>query len=772
MGLRSQTRVITVKVQTDGETQLKNVNENLKTLNKTVKDSSISFESLKNKFLSLAATLGLGFGAKSLMEMADSMSLLRDRTASMTGSAEIASVVIDRISEAANRTKTSIKDFALTFEKLTIATSNQKLTSSEVVKITELLTQTFKISGASAQQQTTSMNLLNRAFETGTVRGRDLRSLMVNNEYLFRLIADSMGKAGVSNEQLLLKGIPVSDMLRIMSSNMGDINRHANDLQQTFGQTLTIAMNKLTVEAGKLNDEFKLSSKFADFMSYIFEHGSDIAKAIGAIAAGIVVYKYALMGVEGVLALINIELAGLPLLLGLLVTGGVALATNFDNFATKISNSLIGLKTYFNEAYLGFSNLRLSVANFFGVGVGGIEKDIKSAREQLAKLKNEADVSKLAAEEARGKFSTPLTAGTPALDPSHYITPKPDYNPLKDIKDTKAEIGLLDEAFNLGYLTVETYNKSLENLTEHYLSVEQSIGKISFAKLTEEMEKLNRSNVGRLFETGKLTLNEYNVALKQLDLADITRKFNEGKVSVLAYNQALLKLSDHFEGRSAAFVGIDNYIESSGTLAQNVAKNITLVFNTLENTFTDFIKTGTFEFKKFAQAVLDDLTRIIVRAAIIQPLAKGILGGLNFGGSSPTANGSADLAGGSSANLAANGFAPYGSGVSMFANGGVVSSPTMFKYGAGLNGVMGEAGPEAILPLTRGSNGKLGVSGGGTTVNIINNSGSEITQTQSTGADGSKVIDILIANKTKDLFASGGMDKTMKLAYGLNRKGV
>ena len=48
-----------------------------------------------------------------------------------------------------------------------------------------------------------------------------------------------------------------------------------------------------------------------------------------------------------------------------------------------------------------------------------------------------------------------------------------------------------------------------------------------------------------------------------------------------------------------------------------------------------------------------------------------------------------------------------------FANGGVVNSPTMFGMSGGRTGLMGEAGPEAILPLKRGAGGKLGVEGGG-----------------------------------------------------------
>jgi phage-related minor tail protein len=51
-------------------------------------------------------------------------------------------------------------------------------------------------------------------------------------------------------------------------------------------------------------------------------------------------------------------------------------------------------------------------------------------------------------------------------------------------------------------------------------------------------------------------------------------------------------------------------------------------------------------------------------------------------------------------------------GIVPFAAGGVVSTPTYFPLG-GRMGVMGEAGAEAILPLRRASDGRLGVAAGG-----------------------------------------------------------
>jgi lambda family phage tail tape measure protein len=65
-----------------------------------------------------------------------------------------------------------------------------------------------------------------------------------------------------------------------------------------------------------------------------------------------------------------------------------------------------------------------------------------------------------------------------------------------------------------------------------------------------------------------------------------------------------------------------------------------------------------------------------------------------------------------------------------FAYGGVVNKPTLFPMANGM-GLMGEAGPEAIMPLRRGRNGRLGVeAASGATSNIVVNVDASGTQVQ------------------------------------------
>ena len=120
-------------------------------------------------------------------------------------------------------------------------------------------------------------------------------------------------------------------------------------------------------------------------------------------------------------------------------------------------------------------------------------------------------------------------------------------------------------------------------------------------------------------------------------------------------------------------------------------------------------KTASQAFRDMAINIIQQIMNILIWQPLIESLTNSISGAITG-----SAGGGGAMGGiiGSIFGFQKGGAFSSGN-VIPFANGGVVGSPTMFGMSGGRTGLMGEAGPEAIMPLKRGSDGKLGVEGGG-----------------------------------------------------------
>ena len=123
-------------------------------------------------------------------------------------------------------------------------------------------------------------------------------------------------------------------------------------------------------------------------------------------------------------------------------------------------------------------------------------------------------------------------------------------------------------------------------------------------------------------------------------------------------------------------------------------------------------------FRDMARAIIKELYEVYV----VQQLV-GMISGAIGGSAAPATSPRPKLRPSNLGVKQANGGAWLGgSRINAYANGGIVSGPTMFPMAGGKTGLMGEAGPEAIMPLKRGANGKLGVQmEGGTGKNVVIN---------------------------------------------------
>ncbi|HBP0992563.1 TPA: phage tail tape measure protein [Pseudomonas aeruginosa] len=213
------------------------------------------------------------------------------------------------------------------------------------------------------------------------------------------------------------------------------------------------------------------------------------------------------------------------------------------------------------------------------------------------------------------------------------------------------------------------------------------------------------------------------------DLADFQAR--ELQMEVDGYDARLDAQRDYRNGARRAWQNIQ---ADAADVASATDDMLTTGFNTASNALTDFATTGKFKFRDFASSVINDMARIASQQA-----ATGLLSGVLGAGVSAFSGwmGSSVTAGASASGYTGNAYAnwaaaqahggAWANGVQFFANGAaftnsIVSRPTAFGMAGGRTGIMGEAGPEAILPLARGADGSLGVrsvgGGGGTALQV------------------------------------------------------
>ena len=247
-----------------------------------------------------------------------------------------------------------------------------------------------------------------------------------------------------------------------------------------------------------------------------------------------------------------------------------------------------------------------------------------------------------------------------------------------------------------------------------------------------------------------------NYARRLSELADLQERLPEAQ---RLSNDEIQRAAERFQSELET-------AERGAQRTQNIGRELGLTFS---SAFEDAILKGK-SFSDVLKAIEQDIARIIVRRAITEPLANSI-GGIDFGGlfRGFFGGGSNAMTGYTPGSVtstplpalpAANGHAFYGGQVMPFAAGGVVTRPTFFSMANGA-GLMGEAGPEAIMPLRRNSRGQLGVAADGSAA-------SSIVQTINIDARGA---DAGVDAKIRAAVAVGMEQANARLLAQINRGG-
>ena len=240
-----------------------------------------------------------------------------------------------------------------------------------------------------------------------------------------------------------------------------------------------------------------------------------------------------------------------------------------------------------------------------------------------------------------------------------------------------------------------------------------------FIKRQELQEKYNRTVEDLKIKAGLITGEELKKVEINRELEAIIQRLPGLTDAQIAKLRELIQANQDVKKSFKDTFGdsLKEYYKQLTEFVTQVADSVKGAFKGLEDQLVSFVTTGKLDFADLANSIIQDIARIAIRQAIIAPLLKGVGGifGITF------ANGGV---------FAQNGIQP-------FARGGIVDKPTLFPFAKG-TGLMGEAGPEAIIPLRRGRDGRLGVDagGGGSSGNINVTVNVDATGTKTQGDDG------------------------------------
>jgi len=281
---------------------------------------------------------------------------------------------------------------------------------------------------------------------------------------------------------------------------------------------------------------------------------------------------------------------------------------------------------------------------------------------------------------------------------------------LKSIDEEIAALQKEADTYGMSETAIRLYEMSLKDATEGQ--------KESVEVLMRDLEI--KKQVAQVMEDIKTPLDEYAEKMRVLN-----RLLKEGAISQEQHKAAAEK----------AQKALVDAVEAGNDKFQELARAIDGWGKDSAAAIADFARSGASDFKKMIDSMIDDLLRMMIYQNVTGPLFKNLSGlfsgvfsvaGPATGASAATTAASGKymekIMGGWLTGMHAKGAAFLKGEIVPFARGGVVSKPTVFPMAKGM-GLMGEAGPEAVLPLTRTSSGNLGVeatgvSGGeGQTVN-------------------------------------------------------
>lgn len=724
--------MLRIKADVQGENNIRRLGNSMQGLQGQVKNTSMAVAGLGAAFKGLGAALAVGgFTAaiKGAIDLADDMRDLSQRTG-------VGIETLGQFKVAAELSGTSIEGVA---KGLTLLNKN-------------LVAAAAGGEGAAAAFKTIGVATTEA---DGTLRKADKVFLDVADK--FKGLRDGPEKAALA---MKIFGKSGAELIPILNLGSKEIQRFGLGIgpdfankADAFNDSLGIMKAQVTVLTVQIGSALLpvlsgLVTVVAQSITFIGNLAGEFYKAIGGaaglqqVAAGLIktmvvlggvtagvflatnitTFATALRGVVGVMrTMLTLERAMLAIETArVAVVGLIAGVKSGKTPATAVIGGAIGGTLAAGALTVGIGKLVDNITKQIGDGMGkalqlpniptppGVTPDISGLRTGAgAKPKKTAEMSER-------MFQLQLKLNSAEQEGNTIAAAYLKYQ-IAQVKFEETKVRTRDDALEL----VKAETALTKELGEAAADVGKQVA-ADFLKRQELQKNYNQTVQDLQIKAGLITGDKLKQVEIDRELAQILERLpglTDAQIAKLKDLVTATKdVKDSFDKTFGE--GLQQYYKSLADFGGQVAGAVKGAFQGLEDQLTTFVTTGKANFTDLANSIIADIARIAIRQAIIRPLVGGVL---DIFGIPKSAMG--------------NVFAQ--NGIQKFARGGIVDRPTLFPFAKG-TGLMGEAGPEAIMPLRRGRDGRLGVeaANGGGGVSVVVNVDAQGTSVQGDSAKG------------------------------------
>lgn len=261
-------------------------------LGAAIKKVGSNFSFLGGAVGQLAGAFATVFSAQTFIQLTSTWTDLQSRIANATGSAEVATETMARLSEVARRTYNPLQSLGETFADNAVILNELGISTAKQLNLQEALANALVVSGAKGERAAQVQRAFTNAMNLGALRGDDLNNVLKAGGALVPLLAKELGVAVTDLKKLGEQGKITSKVFQdALLKNFDELRAKAEAMPATIQDAFVLIQNSLLTYIGTASEANGISGAIADALILVADNMNIVIPAALGLAAAFLVIK-------------------------------------------------------------------------------------------------------------------------------------------------------------------------------------------------------------------------------------------------------------------------------------------------------------------------------------------------------------------------------------------------------------------------------------------------------------------------------------------------